>query len=506
MAADRLSDLPEDLLRRILYFAPAKEGASTAVLSRRWRFLWQTSGAVNLDSRSYDRTYGASLDNGPKHEAFLQGAMAALRAVAANGPVKRLSLHIESVNIYSISRFVFYRDDESETDHESETDTDQNLISKVMSNPAARSVEELHIAGIAPNYKSSYNKGGYYKLRISNLPFEAVRVLHIINAELLEDWSGASFPLLNSLLLHGCHVVFKDLQSMIHGAPHLTTVRLESINILHQWNDSASGNHGCTICGPEVTSLVLTDWSGYGLDEIDSIALDMPKLEYFRYEWFQSCQVSMKSQVWNMTQADLHFKDTMYDEDKLRVTFWHFLRNFGNTKVLRAPIHGAPQLATVRLESIYIESCDEDSSFSTNGCQIRGQEVTALVLTDWTFCGYVRTTVASIEFDMPKLRYFRFDGVLNDQLVSLKSCVPNMPRVDFHFKDAVRVADKAFLPFWNLLGNLTSTKVLKLKVDWPMDHIAVVNMKNPGRASGQQVIVLPGASGESSKKSQLAIS
>ncbi|GJN41175.1 hypothetical protein PR202_gn00515 [Eleusine coracana subsp. coracana] len=299
MAADRLSDLPEDLLRRILYFAPAKEGASTAVLSRRWRFLWQTSGAVNLDSRSYDRTYGASLDNGPKHEAFLQGAMAALRAVAANGPVKRLSLHIESVNIYSISRFVFYRDDESETDHESETDTDQNLISKVMSNPAARSVEELHIA------------------------------------ELLEDWSGASFPLLNSLLLHGCHVVFKDLQSMIHGAPHLTTVRLESINILHHWNDSASGNHGCTICGPEVTSLVLTDWSGYGLDEIDSIALDMPKLEYFRYEWFQSCQVSMKSQVWNMTQADLHFKDTMYDEDKLRVTFWHFLRNFGNTKVLK---------------------------------------------------------------------------------------------------------------------------------------------------------------------------
>jgi hypothetical protein len=51
MAADRLSGLPDDLLRRILYFAPAREGASTAVLSRRWPGLWATSGAVNLDTR-----------------------------------------------------------------------------------------------------------------------------------------------------------------------------------------------------------------------------------------------------------------------------------------------------------------------------------------------------------------------------------------------------------------------------------------------------------------------
>lgn len=48
MAVDRLSGLPDDLLRRILYFAPAREGASTAVLSWRWPGLWATSGAVTL--------------------------------------------------------------------------------------------------------------------------------------------------------------------------------------------------------------------------------------------------------------------------------------------------------------------------------------------------------------------------------------------------------------------------------------------------------------------------
>ncbi|OEL19913.1 hypothetical protein BAE44_0019069 [Dichanthelium oligosanthes] len=55
-AGGGLPGLPDDLLRRVLCFAPAKEVASTAVLSRRWRGLWATSGAVNLDSRSYERT------------------------------------------------------------------------------------------------------------------------------------------------------------------------------------------------------------------------------------------------------------------------------------------------------------------------------------------------------------------------------------------------------------------------------------------------------------------
>ncbi|RLM58705.1 hypothetical protein C2845_PM18G11860 [Panicum miliaceum] len=81
MAADRLSGLPDDLLRRILYFAPAREGASTAVLSRRWPGLWATSGAVNLDTCSYDRTHGRDLSF-EKRASFLAGAGAALAAAA----------------------------------------------------------------------------------------------------------------------------------------------------------------------------------------------------------------------------------------------------------------------------------------------------------------------------------------------------------------------------------------------------------------------------------------
>jgi hypothetical protein len=46
--ADNLARLTDDLLLHILQFVPAKEGAFTTTLSRRWRHLWRTSCAVNL--------------------------------------------------------------------------------------------------------------------------------------------------------------------------------------------------------------------------------------------------------------------------------------------------------------------------------------------------------------------------------------------------------------------------------------------------------------------------
>jgi hypothetical protein len=46
--ADNLACLTDDLLLHILQFVPAKEGAFTTTLSRRWRHLWRTSCAVNL--------------------------------------------------------------------------------------------------------------------------------------------------------------------------------------------------------------------------------------------------------------------------------------------------------------------------------------------------------------------------------------------------------------------------------------------------------------------------
>lgn len=100
---DRLSALSNDLLRRVLYFAPAKEAASTAALSSRWREtpLWPSSGAVNLEMRvgnydycSYESQRKLKEDRAlffSRRDAFLSAAVQALHAaVQVTRPTLRL--------------------------------------------------------------------------------------------------------------------------------------------------------------------------------------------------------------------------------------------------------------------------------------------------------------------------------------------------------------------------------------------------------------------------------
>ncbi|CAL1353068.1 unnamed protein product [Linum trigynum] len=51
---DRLSELPDHLLRRILSFVDSKFAVQTCLLSRRWRSVWKGVPALNLDSKSFN--------------------------------------------------------------------------------------------------------------------------------------------------------------------------------------------------------------------------------------------------------------------------------------------------------------------------------------------------------------------------------------------------------------------------------------------------------------------
>ncbi|KAM0826748.1 hypothetical protein ACQ4PT_068675 [Festuca glaucescens] len=108
---DRLSELPDDLLRRILHFGPLKQAASTTALSRRWRApLWPSSGAVNLET-------------GADRGRFFSAARAALDATDVR--VTRLTLRLDSQSTI--------------------------LVDVVLSHRAARRVKELRLVAKDPS-------------------------------------------------------------------------------------------------------------------------------------------------------------------------------------------------------------------------------------------------------------------------------------------------------------------------------------------------------------------
>uniref|UniRef100_A0A0D3HMQ2 F-box domain-containing protein n=1 Tax=Oryza barthii TaxID=65489 RepID=A0A0D3HMQ2_9ORYZ len=107
---DRISALPDDLIQRILRFAPAREASSTSLLSSRWRSLWRSTGAVNLAVRlpEPDRRHGYRVIHAAVsscHDAFVRSAQAAL-AAAAGRHVTRLTLDLRAATMDVIDGFV----------------------------------------------------------------------------------------------------------------------------------------------------------------------------------------------------------------------------------------------------------------------------------------------------------------------------------------------------------------------------------------------------------------
>ncbi|KAL6654555.1 hypothetical protein ACP70R_008020 [Stipagrostis hirtigluma subsp. patula] len=328
MPEDRLSELPDDLLRRVLFFAPAREGAATAVLSRRWRTLWSTSGAVNLDSRSYGG--GFTFD---KADRFLRDGEAALAAAAgAGGPVRRLTFHVEEEDATGVYVFLRIRED----------GTEQDMVADVVHSPAARRVEELHIRAAD---RLGHNSRVFFELDFGDLPSKTLRMLHVgDSARLTPPPPGTSFRLLADLWLTGCAVSLISLQRIVDAAPQLTALHLES-SCFHGEEEILDETQCYRLLFSAVTALVFDDCDWPSL--YHGLELEAPELRYFRYKGTLRNRhhgLSLKPQVSssssssssNLIRVDLHVLiDYRYEEEKVCVRLWEFVKNFNAAKVLK---------------------------------------------------------------------------------------------------------------------------------------------------------------------------
>ncbi|KAL6908061.1 hypothetical protein ACP4OV_002231 [Aristida adscensionis] len=307
----RLSDLPDDLLRRVLHFAPAREGASTALLSRRWRELWRTSGAVNVGESSGSPGGRLTCD---KSDLFLREAAAALAAASPDGPVRRLAIHVEQEQDYQVYAFLRIRDGDGDG---------QDMVADLLRRPAARRLEELRVRAGDRHGRNSHH---YFELDVAALPSETLRVLH------LGDSGGVTRRRRAALPAPGRP-----------AADRLAAVHLEAIGFLGEGEALVDDTQCYRLVFPAATSLVFARciWEAsyrHGLE------LDAPNLRYFRYKGFlyPGHRLSLKkpqpsSTPGHLIRVDLHLDDSysLHSHDNVRAPLWQLLKNFSMAKVMK---------------------------------------------------------------------------------------------------------------------------------------------------------------------------
>uniref|UniRef100_A0A0E0BLK7 F-box domain-containing protein n=1 Tax=Oryza glumipatula TaxID=40148 RepID=A0A0E0BLK7_9ORYZ len=336
---DRLSALPDDLLIRVLHFAPAKEAASTSLLSRRFGALWRSSGAVNL---------AACVPDG--RDAFVRAADAAL--AAADRAVTRLTLHVEG-------------DDECST-YNSLRVGDHDVLDAVVAHPAARRVEELRVAAVHRGQPDEHDDAVMdddvflYILRFSSLPSNTLRVLDLTRCHKFSpppprtasSATAVAFPRLTTLRLRHCTYRVKHLHGIVDAAPELATVHLEFVLLTsdrHRRFGPVTWNTGLRF--PAATALALIHCRGEEGAPGRSMEITAPRLRSFTYKG-EAVRFDLTSppsppapDTTTVVAADLHFTHGL----GRCVDYSHFIHNFTNAKVLRLKANHLDDMAVAEV-------------------------------------------------------------------------------------------------------------------------------------------------------------
>ncbi|CAL5094465.1 unnamed protein product [Urochloa decumbens] len=296
---DLLSALADDLLRRILYFIPFKEAASTSVLSRRWCSLWRSSGAVNLDVRvPYNVAKHGSLYSlrnelfFARRDAFVRAAEAALDA--ADARVTRLTLRVDNPKGGDTYKFLHI-------DSTGNWSAKHDVVGDLLSRRAARRIEELRVAAVRPGMDASsfpHNEEGHdrfkrtYILRLRSMRCKALRTLR----------------------LRLCSLKSVNVQALMDAAPRLATVHLERVFFRANRTGAAKAPAVCLRC-PTVTELVMEFYGMKGQERsrVDRgfFEIDAPRLRYLRYKGSER-QFSLASPAPDMAVLELSFLQGPY--------------------------------------------------------------------------------------------------------------------------------------------------------------------------------------------------
>lgn len=366
---DDFARLSNDLLRHILQFVPAKEGAFTTLLSKRWRHLWRATGAVNIRALILEEDEEEAALNA-KRDRFVSQSLQILDSFVeadALSPLKKISIVVEARNRQILRRFL-----------NPELDAfPDGVLPLLLAHQVVRTVHVLRIQAIdnvqgermlfqTDHFEPDQVSFGppIYNLSLSQLPRQHLRVLDLSDCGYLAPGLHyVDFPHLHTIRLNHCTITPQNLNQIARAAPSLTTVRLEFTLL-----DVDAGADSVLVF-PAATSL-LTHMCC--ITEQASLVINAPMLREFGYKGI-SRKMSLLPPPEGLLRVGL---DQIYfrgRESRLLMSvssnFWNFLRGCINARQLNVtmwsldvlgqskPVVKLMHIDTLELNGVYWPSC-----------------------------------------------------------------------------------------------------------------------------------------------------
>ncbi|XP_057438373.1 F-box protein At4g09920-like [Lotus japonicus] len=193
--ADRISELPDEILLHILSFLPIEDIIATSLVSKKWRPLWLSVPTLDFDQDRYFERYPEKQQT--YHiNSFIDFVCAALQERGSRQPIKGF-------------RLLTY--DESQSRH------DYHYVNRWLNKAIQRGVENLEV-DCYPGYELPSN--------FFNCTTLVVVKLHWAGSSLCNDFSSVYLPSLKTLHLNpdGGIAYFckaQDFMEFLYGCPIL---------------------------------------------------------------------------------------------------------------------------------------------------------------------------------------------------------------------------------------------------------------------------------------------